>query len=231
MRTTVYECAERVTTTGLTFMDTPGFAPLSVTGLVADGATVVCFTTSRSTVLGTKPVSSIKTATNTAMFERLRDDMDLEIGGIAEGRTTIDAIGELIFETVPAVASGRSTVSEDRDLGRDEFVPWQPHHAGHSGAGPYDTDGCPLPDRRQRMSPRPADACARRTDRLVPASRTPWVLRLRGPLKNALRGEHRRTTALARAAACGAAWTAPSGCRPGRSRGIRVGASGRIPDG
>jgi altronate hydrolase len=121
----VHEYAERVTATGPTFMDTPGFDPISVTGLVAGGAIVVCFTTGHGSVLGTKPVPSIKIAANTAMLERLRDDMDLDAGGIAEGHTTIDAIGKLIFETVLETASGRSTVSEDLDLGRDEFVPWQ----------------------------------------------------------------------------------------------------------
>jgi altronate hydrolase len=125
LRGAVYECAEGVTTTGLTFMDTPGFAPISVAGLVAGGATVACFTTGRGSVLGTKPVPSIKIATNTVMFERLRADMDLDAGGIAEGYTTIDAIGELVFVTVLEMASGRSPVSQDLGLGRDEFAPWQ----------------------------------------------------------------------------------------------------------
>lgn len=115
LRGAVYECAERVTT----------IAPISVTGLVAGGATVVCFTTGRGSVLGTTPVPSIKIATNTAMFERLQADMDLDAGGVAEEYTTIDAIGKLIFVTVLEMASGRSPVSEDLGRGRDEFVPWQ----------------------------------------------------------------------------------------------------------
>jgi altronate hydrolase len=121
----VYEYAERVTASGFTFMDTPGYDPVSVTGLVAGGANVVCFTTGRGSVLGTKPVPCIKIATNTTMFERMRDDMDLNAGGIADGTTTIEDVGDEILQAVLDVASGRPTVSEELDLGRDEFVPWQ----------------------------------------------------------------------------------------------------------
>jgi altronate hydrolase len=123
--TAVYEYAERVTASGFTFMDTPGYDPVSVTGLVAGGATVVCFTTGRGSVLGTKPVPTIKIATNTEMYERMREDMDLNAGAIASGEATVEQIGEQILETILEVASGRVTVSEDLDLGRDEFVPWQ----------------------------------------------------------------------------------------------------------
>jgi altronate hydrolase len=121
----VYEYAERVTASGFTFMDTPGYDPVSVTGLVAGGANVVCFTTGRGSVLGTKPVPCIKIATNTAMYERMRDDMDLNAGGIVDGGTTIEELGDEILQAVLDVASGRPTVSEELDLGRDEFVPWQ----------------------------------------------------------------------------------------------------------
>jgi altronate hydrolase len=86
-------------------METPGFDPPLGDRPGRQWCDVVCFTTGRGSVLGTKPVPSIKIAFNTAMFERLRDDMDLDAGGIAEGHTTIDAIGELIFETALAVAS------------------------------------------------------------------------------------------------------------------------------
>jgi altronate hydrolase len=121
----VYEYAERITSPGFAFMDTPGYDPVSVTGLVAGGATVVCFTTGRGSVLGGKPAPVIKIATNSEVFERMRDDMDLDTGGIVTGTTTIDAAGDEIFETILAVASGKLTASEDLDLGRDEFVPWQ----------------------------------------------------------------------------------------------------------
>ncbi|WP_433824746.1 UxaA family hydrolase [Actinoplanes sp. CA-015351] len=123
--TAVYEYAERITAAGFTFMDTPGYDPVSVTGLVAGGATVVCFTTGRGSVLGSKPVPTLKVATNTTMYERMRDDMDLNAGPIATGDATVAEIGDRIFEEILAVASGRMTVSEDLDLGRDEFIPWQ----------------------------------------------------------------------------------------------------------
>ncbi|GIF08438.1 D-galactarate dehydratase [Actinoplanes siamensis] len=121
----VYEYAERITEPGFAFMDTPGYDPVSVTGLVAGGATVVCFTTGRGSVLGGKPTPVIKIATNSEVFQRMRDDMDLDTGGIVTGATTIEAAGNEIFETILAVASGELTASEDLDLGRDEFVPWQ----------------------------------------------------------------------------------------------------------
>jgi altronate hydrolase len=121
----VYEYAERVTARGFTFMDTPGYDPVSVTGLVAGGATVVCFTTGRGSVLGCKPAPSIKIATNTPMYERMRDDMDINAGTIVDGTETLEDVGQRILEEILAVASGRQTVSEELDLGQDEFVPWQ----------------------------------------------------------------------------------------------------------
>ena len=121
----VCEYAERVPDHGLVFMDTPGYDPVSVTGIVAGGATVVVFTTGRGSVLGSKPSPTIKVATNTPMFERMREDMDINAGAIVDGGATVEQVGEEIFASILAVASGQQTVSEDLDLGADEFVPWQ----------------------------------------------------------------------------------------------------------
>ncbi|GAP53663.1 D-galactarate dehydratase [Arthrobacter sp. Hiyo6] len=121
----VYEYAEPVTARGFTFMDTPGYDPVSVTGIVAGGATVVVFTTGRGSVLGCKPTPSIKVATNTPMFDRMHEDMDLNAGGIVDGTASIESVGQEIFEKIIAVASGERPVSEQLDLGQDEFVPWQ----------------------------------------------------------------------------------------------------------
>jgi altronate hydrolase len=121
----VYEYAEPITDAGFTFMDTPGYDPVSVTGLVAGGATVVVFTTGRGSVLGGKPAPVLKVATNSETFQRMSEDMDLDTGGIVTGSLTITEAGDQIFEAVLAVASGRETCSEDLDLGRDEFIPWQ----------------------------------------------------------------------------------------------------------
>ena len=121
----VYRYAEPVTTRGLTFMDTPGFDPVSVTGLVAGGATVVCFTTGRGSVLGCKPAPSIKIATNSQLFQHMREDMDLDAGGIVDGVESVEQVGERIWDMILEVASGRRTVSEELDLGQDEFIPWQ----------------------------------------------------------------------------------------------------------
>lgn len=121
----VYEYAEPVTTRGFAFMDTPGYDPVSVTGIIAGGSTVVVFTTGRGSVLGGKPTPSIKVATNTPMFERMREDMDINAGRIVDGTASINSVGEEIFEKIIAVASGEQSVSEELDLGQDEFIPWQ----------------------------------------------------------------------------------------------------------
>lgn len=121
----VREYAEKIDMPGLSFMDTPGYDPVSVTGLVAGGATVVVFTTGRGSVLGCKPSPSIKIATNTPTYERMVEDMDLNAGRIIDGTATLEEVGSEIFEKILAVASGEQTVSEELDLGADEFVPWQ----------------------------------------------------------------------------------------------------------
>jgi len=121
----VYEYAEIVTERGLVFMDTPGYDPVSVTGIVAGGATVVCFTTGRGSVFGCRPTPSIKLATNTEMFERMSEDMDINCGRIVDGTAGLAEVGDEIFERMIAVASGEPTVSEELDIGQEEFVPWQ----------------------------------------------------------------------------------------------------------
>ncbi|KQZ99852.1 galactonate dehydratase [Mesorhizobium sp. Root157] len=120
----VYEYAERVTEKGLVFMDTPGYDPVSATGQVAGGANVICFTTGRGSAYGCKPTPSIKLATNTAMYQRLSEDMDINCGEILDG-VTIEEKGHEIFEEILAVASGKRTKSEELGYGDNEFVPWQ----------------------------------------------------------------------------------------------------------
>jgi altronate hydrolase len=120
----VVEYAAPVTTPGFVFMDTPGYDPVSVTGIVAGGANVVCFTTGRGSAFGCAPVPSIKLATNTPLYDHMADDMDINAGGIIDGTTTIDELGERIFERVLAVASGEPTKSESMEYGEEEFVPW-----------------------------------------------------------------------------------------------------------
>ncbi len=121
----VYEYAEPVTERGMVFMDTPGYDPVSVTGIVAGGATVVCFTTGRGSVLGARPTPVIKLATNTEMYERMTEDMDLNCGRIVDGTASVTEVGDEIFERIIAVASGETTVSEELAIGQEEFIPWQ----------------------------------------------------------------------------------------------------------
>ena len=119
----VYQYAEQVTAKGMVVMDTPGYDPPSVTGMVAGGANVVVFTTGRGSCFGCKPTPSIKVATNTPMYERMREDMDINAGVILEGRP-IEEVGSEIFEKILSVASGEQTKSELLGIGDEEFVPW-----------------------------------------------------------------------------------------------------------
>jgi len=104
-------------------MDTPGLDPVSVTGIVAGGANVIVFTTGRGSCFGCKPTPSIKVSSNTPLFDRMRDDMDLDAGTILAGRP-IAEVGHDIFTEILAVASGKKTKSELQGLGDEEFVPW-----------------------------------------------------------------------------------------------------------
>ena len=121
--TEVYQYAEEVTAKGFVVMDTPGLDPVSVTGIVAGGAQVMVFTTGRGSCFGCKPTPSIKVATNTPMYERMIDDMDIDAGTILKNRSVAD-LGHEIFEEVIAVASGKHTKSENHGIGQEEFVPW-----------------------------------------------------------------------------------------------------------
>ena len=121
----VYEYADAVTAKGFVFMDTPGYDPVSATGQVAGGANLICFTTGRGSVYGCKPAPSIKLATNTTLYERMIEDMDVNCGAIVDGSVSVQQKGQEIFELVLRIASGEATKSEALGIGNDEFVPWQ----------------------------------------------------------------------------------------------------------
>ncbi|MEX3975886.1 UxaA family hydrolase [Paraburkholderia caribensis] len=121
----VYEYAERVKETGLVFMDTPGYDPISATGQVAGGANLICFTTGRGSAFGCAPAPSFKIATNDALWERQRDDMDFNCGTVVSRGASIDSLGKEIFQLMIDFASGKRTRSELNGYGHNEFVPWQ----------------------------------------------------------------------------------------------------------
>jgi altronate hydrolase len=106
-------------------MDTPGYDPVSATGQVAGGANLICFTTGRGSAYGCAPSPSLKLATNTALWQRQQDDMDINCGTIVDGTETVDEAGERIFRLMLDTASGRVTKSEAHGYGQNEFVPWQ----------------------------------------------------------------------------------------------------------
>src|SRR5512134_1860923 len=120
----VYEYAEAVTARGFVFMDTPGYDPVSATGQVAGGANMICFTTGRGSAYGCKPAPSLKLATNSVLWMRQEEDMDINCGEIIDGRSSIAEMGERIFELVLRTASGEATKSEAFGYGEDEFAPW-----------------------------------------------------------------------------------------------------------
>lgn len=115
---------EQIKSRGFVFMDTPGLDPVSVTGLVAGGCNVICFTTGRGSCFGCKPTPSIKIATNTPMYERMIGDMDLDAGVVLSKGTPLAEVGKQIFETILEVASGRKPKSEQHGIGEEEFAPW-----------------------------------------------------------------------------------------------------------
>ncbi|MGA2290726.1 MAG: altronate dehydratase, partial [Bradyrhizobium sp.] len=120
----VVNYAEAVTKKGFVFMDTPGYDPVAATGQVAGGANLVCFTTGRGSVFGCKPAPSIKLATNSAMYKRMEEDMDVNCGTILDGEETVQACGQRIFDLMLKTASGQPTKSESFDFGGAEFAPW-----------------------------------------------------------------------------------------------------------
>ncbi len=121
----VYKYAEPVRTKGMVFMDTPGYDPCSATGQIAGGANLIAFTTGRGSAFGAKPAPSLKLATNSPMYTRLEEDMDINCGQILDGTKSMQEMGQEIFEFFLRTASGEKTKSELLGVGDHEFVPWQ----------------------------------------------------------------------------------------------------------
>ena len=121
----VYEYAQPITAKGFVYMDSPGYDPVSATGQVAGGANMLCFTTGRGSVFGCKPAPSLKLATNSALYRRMTDDMDINCGSIVDGEESIQESGAKIFELILKTASGQKTKSEALGIGDDEFEPWK----------------------------------------------------------------------------------------------------------
>lgn len=121
----VYKYAEPVDAKGFVFMDTPGFDPVSATGQIAGGANLIAFTTGRGSMFGSKPAPCIKLATNTPMYQKLTEDMDINCGEILDGLVSVQEMGQKIFELFLRTASGERSKSELLGLGDYEFVPWQ----------------------------------------------------------------------------------------------------------
>ncbi|HYP15056.1 MAG TPA: altronate dehydratase family protein [Bryobacteraceae bacterium] len=114
---------ERLRTPGFNFMNTPGYDPVSLTGLAAGGCNLIAFTTGRGSAIGFPTIPVIKIATNGNTYRRMRDNMDINGGRIAEGEATVQQVGREILDLVLRVASGERTCSER--LGHKEFVPWR----------------------------------------------------------------------------------------------------------
>jgi altronate hydrolase len=109
---------------GLNFMDSPGYDPVSITGQVASGANVICFTTGRGSVYGCKPVPVLKLASNSALYQRMTSDMDIDCGAVLNGDKDLTSMGSDILTRIVEIASGQRSASERLGLGDDAFVPW-----------------------------------------------------------------------------------------------------------
>ncbi|MBV8619506.1 MAG: altronate dehydratase [Curvibacter sp.] len=120
----VYAYAEPIDRKGFVFMDSPGYDPVSATGQIASGANLICFTTGRGSMFGSKPAPTIKLASNSPMYQRLSEDMDINCGAILDGEVDLPGMGQRIFEAILRHASGERTKSELLGLGDHEFVPW-----------------------------------------------------------------------------------------------------------
>jgi altronate hydrolase len=120
----VYEYAEAVNAKGFVYMDTPGYDPVSATGQVAGGANIICFTTGRGSAYGCIPSPSLKLATNTPLYKKQGDDMDINCGSVLDGEKTVQQLGQEIFELVLKTASGQASKSEAFGYGQNEFAPW-----------------------------------------------------------------------------------------------------------
>jgi altronate hydrolase len=120
----VYEYAEPIDQAGFVFMDSPGYDPVAATGQIASGANLICFTTGRGSMFGSKPAPTIKLASNSPMFHRLEEDMDINCGLVLDGELSVAQMGEQIFAHILRAASGEATKSELLGLGDHEFVPW-----------------------------------------------------------------------------------------------------------
>lgn len=121
----VLKYAEPIRDAGLMFMDSPGYDPASVTGQIASGCNLVCFTTGRGSAFGSKPAPTIKIATNSELAAKMAEDMDVDAGTILTGESSLPEKGREIYEMILAVASGEESKSEAQGLGDYEFVPWQ----------------------------------------------------------------------------------------------------------
>jgi altronate hydrolase len=120
----VYEYAQPISAKGFVYMDTPGYDPVSATGQVAGGANLICFTTGRGSAYGCAPSPSLKLATNSALWAKQEEDMDINCGTVIDGSESVEQLGERIFQDMLAAASGRKTKSEQHGYGQNEFVPW-----------------------------------------------------------------------------------------------------------
>ena len=120
----VYEYGEHIDKHGFVFMDSPGNDPYSATGQVASGANVICFTTGRGSVYGCKPAPSLKLTTTSDLYNRMREDMDIDCGVVLSGQVTVEQLGQQIFQNILATASGTKTKSEEFGFGDNEFLPW-----------------------------------------------------------------------------------------------------------
>jgi altronate hydrolase len=120
----VYEYAEPVKAKGFVYMDTPGYDPVSATGQVAGGANLICFTTGRGSAYGCAPSPSLKLSTNTPLWVKQEEDIDLNCGEIADGNASVDEVGRRLFDLMLATCSGARSKSELHGYGQSEFVPW-----------------------------------------------------------------------------------------------------------
>jgi altronate dehydratase large subunit len=115
--------AEKITKKGLIYMDTPGNDIEQLTGMAAGGCHICVFTTGRGTPTGSAIVPTIKVATNTAMYDKMTVNMDINAGTVIDGKETVRQVGQHIFDEMIQVANGKLTKAEI--IGHNDFGIWR----------------------------------------------------------------------------------------------------------
>ncbi|MBV6429132.1 MAG: Altronate dehydratase [Haliscomenobacter sp.] len=122
--TDVLDYTEPIVRPGLNLLCTPGNDVESTTALAGSGCNLIVFTTGLGTPTGNPITPTVKMSSNTGLFERMNDIIDVDAGTIISGEDTIDTKGAELLDYLIQVASGQALTKAER-LSQDDFIPWK----------------------------------------------------------------------------------------------------------